>query len=97
MAKPACRKTADVDIVHCSVPIRAQGCSTVIVNGLPWSCFGHLNHPHLLPCPIGCCVHVAPIVKGSPIVICEGRPAGRIGDPTCTAVATGSKNVFAGP
>ena len=34
--------------------------------------------------------------EGSPNVYAEGIPVGRVGDPTCTAVAQGSPNVFAG-
>ena len=50
MSQPACRIGVDVDIVHCSVPVRAQGAATVYVNGIPWSCQTHVNHPHLKPC-----------------------------------------------
>ena len=94
------RMGVDEDQVHCSeVPIRAEGTKTVIVNGAPWSCVGHHNHPHKgIPCVLGCCVHVAPICRGSSSVFVEGRPAGRVGDPVaaCTFVATGSPNVICG-
>ena len=98
MPQPACRIGVDVDIVHCSVPVRAQGAVTVFVNGIPWSCQTHINHPHLKPCGKVCCVHVAPIAVGSPTVIVEGLGAGRVGDAVagCTVVATGSPNVFVG-
>ena len=93
----ACR-IGDFDIVHCSLPIRAQGSPNVLVNKIPWSRMGDLNHPHLLPCPPGCCVHAAPIAKGSSTVFVNGRGACRVTDYVlaCTVVATGSPNVFAG-
>ena len=58
---------------------------------------GHKNTPHLkpCPCPVCCCVHTAPLKKGSPNVYAEGIPIGRVGDPTCTAVAQGSPDVYA--
>ena len=92
---PAATRIGDADIPHCSGMVRAQGTPTVLVNSIPWSCLTHLNTPHLLPgdpCP----VHSAPIVKGSTTVFAMGLAVGRIGDPTCTAVAAGSPNVFAG-
>ena len=91
-------RIGDLDIVHCSVPIRAQGSPNVLVNGIPWSRQGDLNHPHLLPCPPDCCIHAAPIAKGSPIVLVNGRGGGRVTDNVagCTIVATGSPNVFCG-
>ena len=93
----ACR-IGDFDLVHCSLPIRAQGSPNVYVNFIPWSRMGDLNFPHLLPCGVGCCVHAAPIGKGSSKVFVNGRGAGRVTDYVlgCTAVATGAPNVFAG-
>ena len=93
----ACR-IGDLDLVHCSTPVRAMGSPNVFVNGIPWSCMGDLNHPHLLPCGEVCCVHAAPIAKGSTKVFVNGRGAGRVTDYVlgCTAVATGSPKVFAG-
>ena len=99
MSSPACRVDLDVDLVHCSVPVRAEGATTVFVNKYAWSCQGHVNHPHLKPCGEVCCMHVAPIAVGSSTVIIEGRGAGKVGDAVagCTFVATGSHNVFVGP
>ena len=34
-------------------------------------------------------------MRGSPDVFAEGINIGRVGDPTCTAVAQGSQDVFA--
>jgi uncharacterized Zn-binding protein involved in type VI secretion len=94
---PAAARIDDLDLIHCSVPVRAQGSTNVFVNGRGWSRQGDLNTPHLLPgspCP----THVAPIAIGSTSVYVNGRGAGRIGDSltSCTAVAQGSTNVFAG-
>ena len=96
MGQPATR-IGDADIPHCSGMVRAQGSPNVLVNGIPWSCMGDINTPHLLPgdpCP----VHVAPIAKGSTTVIVNGRGAGRVGDSLagCTSVAMGSFNVICG-
>ena len=95
----ACR-IGDIDALHCKeFPVRAIGTPKVLVNGIPWSCFSHINHPHKgIPCGIGCCQHVAPIAVGSKKVFVMGLGAGRVGDyvATCTFVSTGSVNVFAG-
>jgi len=94
---PAITRLGDRERVHCSTPFRAQAVGSVFANGIAISCQGHLNTPHLLPCPCPrcCCMHVAPLKRGSPNVFAEGIAVGRIGDPTCTAVAQGSPNVFA--
>jgi uncharacterized Zn-binding protein involved in type VI secretion len=100
MSQPACRSMmVDADVVHCSQPRRLEGRPTVFVNGIPWSCQGDRNHPHLRPGGDFCIIHTAPIAMGSPTVIVEGRGGGRIGDKvaSCTWVATGSHNVFCGP
>jgi uncharacterized Zn-binding protein involved in type VI secretion len=95
---PAATRIGDADLVHCSVPDRAQGSPNVFVNGIAWSRQGDLNTSHLLPgspCPS----HQAPITLGSTTVFVNGKGAGRIGDAitACTSVAAGSPNVFAGP
>jgi uncharacterized Zn-binding protein involved in type VI secretion len=94
---PAACRIGDKDLVHCSQPARAEGSANVYVNGLPWSCQGHINTPHTLPgspCP----THAAAITGGSATVRVNGKAAGRIGDAIggCTAVAAGSNNVFCG-
>ena len=93
----AATRIGDFDLVHCSVPTRAQGSPSVFVNGLAWSRQGDFNTPHLrpgAPCP----THAAPISSGSTTVKVNGYGAGRIGDGVlaCTFVASGSSNVFAG-
>ena len=88
----------DLDVVHCSIPVRAMGSPNVLVNRRPWNRMGDFNFPHLLPCGVGCCVHAAPIAKGSFTVFVNGRGAGRVTDYvlSCTAVATGHPQVFVG-
>ena len=94
---PAVARLGDREATHCSPPRRAGHFRSVFANGIPMSGVGHKNTPHLLPCscPVCCCVHTAPLMGGSPNVIAEGRPIGRVGDPTCTQVIQGSPNVFA--
>ena len=94
---PAVARKGDREYVHCSVPKRLGAFGSVFANGIPMSGVGHMNTPHLLPCscPPCCCVHSAPLMAGSPNVFAEGIPIGRVGDPTCTAVAQGSPNVIA--
>ncbi len=92
---PAATRIGDADVPHCSVMTRAEGSPNVFVNGIAWSRQGDNNTGHLLPgdpCPS----HAAPISSGSSTVYVNGVQAGRIGDPTCTSVAAGSSNVFAG-
>ena len=95
---PAVCRIGDADLVHCSVPVRAEGSPDVFCNGIPVSRQGDNNDPHLLP-GVPCPVHVAPITIGSTTVFVNGRGCGRIGDAitACTSVAEGSPNVFAGP
>jgi len=92
---PAATRIGDADVPHCSGMTRAQGSSNVFVNSIGWSRQGDNNTGHLLPgspCPS----HAAPISSGSSTVYVNGKQAGRVGDPTCTSVAAGSPNVFAG-
>jgi uncharacterized Zn-binding protein involved in type VI secretion len=95
---PAATRIGDADVTHCSAPARAVGSSTVFVNNIAWSRQGDNNTSHLLPgdpCP----THAAPIATGSTTVFVNSLGAGRIGDAisSCTSVAAGSSNVFAGP
>lgn len=94
---PAVTRIGDEDVTHCSTPIRAQGSSNVFCNGIAISRQGDMNSVHLLPgspCP----PHAAPITTGSSKVFVNGRGCGRVGDgiTSCTIVAAGSPNVFAG-
>ena len=94
---PATR-IGDFDVVHCSLPVRAKGSPNVLVNFRTWNRMGDFNFPHLKPCGLKCCAHAAPIAAGSKKVFVNGRGAGRVKDYvlSCTVVATGSKNVYAG-
>ena len=94
---PACR-IGDFDAKHCSPPWRAQGSPNVWVNFRPWSCQGHYNITHLIPCGPTCCLHTAPITLGAFTVRVNLRGAGSIGDiiTNCTFVIQGSSNVWIG-
>ena len=92
---PAATRIGDADVTHCSAPARAAGSPNVFVNSIAWSRQGDNNTGHLLP-GTPCPSHAAPISSGSSTVYVNGVQAGRIGDPTCTSVAAGSSNVFAG-
>ena len=77
--------------------VRAAGSSNVFVNGIGISRQGDNNTGHLLPPNIPPCGgHAAPIASGSSTVKVNGKGCGRVGDATCTSVAAGSSNVFAG-
>lgn len=92
---PAVTRIGDADIPHCSPMVRAVGSPSVFCNGIGISRQGDVNTGHLrpgAPCPS----HTVPIVIGSLTVFVNGKGCGRVGDATCTAVAEGSPNVFAG-
>lgn len=94
---PAVTRIGDADIPHCSPMVRAQGSGNVFVNNIPVSRQGDLNTVHLLPgspCP----AHAAAITTGSSTVFVNFKGIGRVGDGIsgCTAVASGSADVFAG-
>ncbi|MBU37886.1 MAG: hypothetical protein CMA59_00005 [Euryarchaeota archaeon] len=92
---PAVTRVGDADVSHCSGMVRAQGSGNVFCNGIPISRQGDNNTGHLLP-GVPCPSHSAPIGSGSGSVFVNGKGCGRIGDATCTSVAAGSPNVFAG-
>jgi len=94
---PAVARKGDREICHCSVPKRQGAFGSVYANGKRMSGQGHKNTMHLKPCacPKCCCMHSVILKRGSPNVYAEGISIGRVGDPTCTAVAQGSPNVFA--
>ena len=96
MGKAVC-VIGDLDLVHCSVPSRLGGSTNVFVNGTGVSRQGDLNTSHQLP-GTPCPSHAQPIAVGSTKVFVNGKGCGRVGDSItgCTAVATGSSNVFAG-
>jgi uncharacterized Zn-binding protein involved in type VI secretion len=43
---------------------------------------------------VKCVADIAPIKKGSKNVFANGKPIGRVGDPTCTAIMQGSRSVL---
>ena len=94
---PAVTRIGDADVPHCSGMTRAEGSPNVRVNSIPVSRQGDNNTGHLLP-PVPCPSHSAPIAIGSTTVFINGKGCGRIGDAisSCTSVAAGSPNVFAG-
>ena len=95
---PAATRIGDADVSHCSGMTRAEGSPNVYVNTIKWSRQGDNNTTHLVP-PAVCPSHARPIAVGSTTVFVNGKGCGRIGDAisSCTSVATGSSNVFAGP
>ena len=90
--------SVDDDVAHCSAMKRDQRSDDVKVNGTGISRQGDNNTTHLVP-PAVCPSHARPIAVGSTTVFVNGKGCGRIGDAisSCTSVATGSSNVFAGP
>ena len=92
---PAVTRIGDADVSHCSGMTRAEGSPNVFCNSIPISRQGDNNTGHLLP-GAPCPGHSAPIATGSTTVFVNGVGCGRIGDATCTSVAEGSPNVFAG-
>ncbi len=95
---PAATRIGDADVPHCSGMVRAVGSPNVFVNSIAWSRQSDVNTPHLLP-PAVCPTHAAPIATGSTTVFVNSLGGGRIGDAisSCTSVAAGSPDVFAGP
>ena len=74
-----------------------KGSPNVFVNNIGVSRQGDNNTVHLLP-GLPCPSHARPIATGSTTVFINGKGCGRIGDAisSCTSVAEGSDNVFAG-
>lgn len=91
----AVTRKGDLDEVHRSVPVRAEGSPDVLVNGRPAGRKGDLNTVHRKR-PKG--THSRPIASGSSTVFVNGRALARVGDPvsSCTRVETGSPDVFSG-
>lgn len=94
---PAVTRIGDNDVTHCSGMSRAEGSGNVFCNGIAVSRQGDKNTVHLKP-PAPCTPHSVPITTGSTTVFVNGVGCGRVGDAvsSCTSVAVGSNNVFAG-
>tara|TARA_B100000767_G_scaffold272433_1_gene300072 strand:- start:422 stop:715 length:294 start_codon:yes stop_codon:yes gene_type:complete len=95
---PAVTRVGDADVPHCGAMVRAQGSGNVFANGIPVSRQGDVNTIHLLPGGRTCQTHNTGITLGSGTVKVNGKGCGRVGDSlnSCTSVAAGSGNVFAG-
>jgi uncharacterized Zn-binding protein involved in type VI secretion len=95
---PAVTRVGDADVAHCSGMVRAQGSGNVFANGRPVSRQGDVNTIHTLPGGRTCQTHNTGITLGSGSVKVNGKGCGRVGDSlsSCTSVAAGSGNVFAG-
>lgn len=77
--------------------IIAQGCISIVVEGLPASTIGHIAIPHVCtkkPFPM----HPLVIAQGSTNIIAEGAPIARIGDRmSCSdMIAVGAVSVLGG-
>lgn len=92
----AVARVGDLEITHCSGMTRAEGSPNVFCNGIPVSRVGDYNTVHMMPGGDPCTPHSVPAITGSSSVFVNGKPLLRVGDQTCTLVAQGSPNVFAG-
>lgn len=92
---PAVARIGDRGIPHCSGFTLVTGSSDVFVNGRPVAYTGSKSTPHLIPAR-KCKPHVSSVIARPRNVFVNGRPIACIGDPlsTCTAIASGSTNVF---
>ena len=94
---PAITRKGDPDVTHCSTPFREGASENVFVNNIGVSIQDDNNTTHVLP-GLPCPSHQAPITTGSTTVFVNNKGCGRIGDAvtSCTSVAEGSPNTFAG-
>ena len=95
---PAVTRIGDDDVPHCGAMVRDEGSGNVFCNSIAISRQGDNNTSHLLPGVPVCPSHAVPITTGSSTVFVNSVGCGRIGDAitSCTEVAEGSGNVFAG-
>lgn len=95
---PAVTRYGDADVTHCSPMTRHGKSIDVFANGLGISRQDDVNTDHDYP-PVVCLSHAQPITTGSTSVFVNGKGCGRVGDAitSCTSVAAGSADVFAGP
>jgi uncharacterized Zn-binding protein involved in type VI secretion len=95
---PAVARRGDQGVPHCSGYTIADGSNDVNVNGRPVARVSDSSTPHLRPGGRRCVSHTASISRGSNSVNVNGRAIAREGDPlsSCTSIAQGSSDVFAG-
>ena len=97
---PGAARTTDTTTNHppCGPGACSAGSSNVIINGLQAFRVTDSDTPHGIPqgSPPACVPHVTNLVQGSPNVLVNGKPLGRIGDAfSCgIRVASGSGNVI---
>lgn len=94
---PGVARQGDAGLVHCTGYTIASGSPNVRINGRPAARDGDFSTPHKRPGGKKCCVHTSTI-QASRTVKVNGRPLACMGDRLsgCTAIASGSKNVFVG-
>jgi len=90
---PAVTRIGDKHVQHCTTPINNTGSSDVFANGIGVSRETDSTTVHGGDL---CIPHVSTIASGSSTVYVNGLSIARIGDPSCTSVAQGSPDVFAG-
>lgn len=92
---PAVARVSDKGVPHCSGFSILTGSSDVFVNGRPVAFSGSKSSPHLTPSK-RCFTHTSTVVASPRNVFVNGRPIACVGDKLtmCTAIATGSSDVF---
>lgn len=92
---PAVARVGDQGIPHCSSYTLATGSPDVFVNGRPVAFNGTSSTLHLTPFR-KCRPHVSQVIARPRDVFVNGRPIACVGDSLsgCTAIATGSPDVF---
>jgi|LakMenEpi03Aug12_release.lakeMendotaPanAssembly.Ray.scaffolds.fasta_scaffold567286_2 uncharacterized Zn-binding protein involved in type VI secretion len=94
---PALARVGDKGVPHCSPFTIATGSPDVFVNGRPAAFSGSMSSPHLIPFKKKKCLpHVSNVLAKPRAVFINGLPAACVGDTltACTAIATGSLDVF---
>jgi uncharacterized Zn-binding protein involved in type VI secretion len=92
---PAAARVGDRGIPHCSGFSISTGSSDVFINGRPAALSGSRSTPHLTP-GRRCRTHTSTVIASPRNVFVNGRPIACVGDKLsmCTAIATGSSDVF---
>lgn len=92
---PAVARVGDQGVPHCSGFVLVTGSPDVFVNARPVATAGSKSSPHLIPFK-KCQPHVSSVLARPRGVFVNGLPIACVGDPltVCTAIATGSVDVF---